>query len=62
MTEEEKLEVPFPQVKFISLLPFAPPVPIVEFPSPEKMEQAVFQLLSLKGVPEIVEFLKGSRG
>lgn len=63
MAEEEGLaDIPFPQVKFISLLPFAPPVPVIEFPSPEKVEQAVYQLLSLKSAPEIVQFLKGSRG
>lgn len=63
LAEEEELpEMPFPQIRFVSLLPFAPPVPVIDFPPPKEVEQVLYQLLNLKGIPEVVELLKGSRG
>jgi hypothetical protein len=61
--EEEQLpNLPFPQVKFISILPFAPPVPVLEFPKPEEVEQAALQLFQLKNMPDFVQLLKESGG
>lgn len=59
---EEEFEMPFPQIRFVSLLPFAPPVPVIDFPPPKEVENVILQLLQLKSIPEVVEYLRGSRG
>lgn len=60
MSEEEFL--PLPQIKLVSILPFAPPVPVLEFPGIDKIEEVAMELLNLKNLPEFVELLKVSRG
>jgi hypothetical protein len=60
--EKERKQIPLPQVRFISVLPFAPPVPVLEFPKPEELEQGAAQLLQLKGISDYVQLLKESRG
>ena len=60
--EEEKKQMPLPQVKFVSVLPFAPPVPVLEFPGLEEIEHGAMQMLQLKNIPDFVQLLKESRG
>ena len=57
-------DIPFPQVKFVSILPFAPPVPVIDFPlpKPEEFEQLVYQLVNLKNMPGVMELLMLTRG
>ncbi len=60
--EEEQPQIPRPQVRFVSILPFAPPVPVLEFPGPEEVERTAMQLFRLKNIPDFVQLLKESRG
>ena len=60
--EEEQKQIPLPQIKFISVLPFVPPVPVLEFPGLEEVERGAMQLLQLKNIPDFVQLLKESRG
>lgn len=57
-------DIPIPQVKFVSILPFAPPVPVIDFPlpKPEEFEQLVFDLINLKNIPGVIELLSLTRG
>lgn len=61
MSEED---LKLPQVKFVSILPFAPPVPIIDFPvpKPEEFEQLMYQLINLKNMPGVFELLSLTRG
>lgn len=61
MSEEDLL---LPQVRFVSILPFAPPVPVIDFPvpKPEEFEQLMYQLMNLKNMPGVLEILTLTRG
>jgi len=60
----EEPVIPVPQVRLVSILPFAPPIPVVDFPLPKKeeVEQIIYQLLNLKTIPGVVEMLSLTRG
>lgn len=61
MSEED---LKLPQVKLVSVLPFAPPMPIIDFPlpKPEEVEQLICQLMSVKNAPGVFELLSLTRG
>ena len=61
MSEED---LKLPQVRFVSILPFAPPVPVIDFPlpKPEEFEQLLYDMINLKNMPGVLEILTLTRG